>query len=68
MEAILKENNSLILLMIDEAHVHLNDMVNQQNCCYWALKNLRELHSPKVTAWCAVEKAAIIGPYFFEDK
>ncbi|KAK7086640.1 hypothetical protein SK128_008212, partial [Halocaridina rubra] len=31
--------------MSDEAHFHLNGMVNQQNCRYWALENPRELHS-----------------------
>jgi len=72
MKAIFEANDNVILLMSDEAHFHLNGMVNQQNCRYWALENPRELHerplhSPKVTVWCAVGKAAVIGPYFFED-
>ena len=61
-----------ILLMSDEAHFHLNGMGNQQNSPYWDLENPRELHAkplhnPKVTVRCAVGKAAVIGPYFFED-
>lgn len=72
MKAIFEANYNVILLMSDEAHFHLDGIVNQQNCRYWALENLRELHerplhSPKVTVWCAVGKAAVIGPYFFED-
>lgn len=72
MEEIFAENENLILLMSDEAHFHLNGMVNKQNCRYWASENPRELHerplhSPKVTVWCAIGKAGIIGPYFFED-
>lgn len=25
------------------------------------------LHSPKVTVWCAISSAGIIGPWFFEE-
>ena len=58
--------------MSDEAHFHLNGMVNQQNCHYWTLENPRQLHAkplhnPKMTVWCTVGKASVIGPYFFED-
>lgn len=57
----------------NEAHFHLNGMANQQNFCYWALENLRELHerplhNPKLTVWCTVGKTGVIGPYFFEDR
>ncbi|PSN38559.1 hypothetical protein C0J52_14825 [Blattella germanica] len=72
MEALIDQNENLILFMSDEAHFHLNSMVNQQNCHYWANENPqqfheRPLHSPKVTVWCAVSQTCIIGPYFFED-
>lgn len=72
MEALIDQNENLILFMSDEAHFHLNSMVNQQNCRYWANENpqqvhKRPLHSPKVTVWCAVSQTCIIGPYFFED-
>ena len=57
--------------MSDEAHFHLNGMVNQQDCCYWAFENLRELfakplHNPKVMVWCVVGKVAVIGSYFLK--
>ena len=72
MEALIDQNENLILFMSDEAHFHLNSMVNQQNCHYWANENSQQfhekpLHSPKVTVWYAVSQACIIGPYFFED-
>ena len=72
MKTIFEANDNLTLLMSDEAHFHLNGMVNTQNFRYWATENPREiherpLHSPKVTVWCAMGKTAIIGPYFFED-
>ena len=72
MKTIFEANDNLTLLMSDEAHFHLNGMVNKQNFRYWATENPREiykrpLHSPKVTVWCAMGKTAIIGPYFFED-
>lgn len=72
MEAIFEVNDYLILLINDKAYFHISGIVNQQNCCYWAIKNLRELykrplHCPKAKVWCTVGKAGFIGPYFFED-
>ena len=29
---------------------------------------IKSLHSQKVTVWCTLSKAGIIGPYFFEDE
>lgn len=71
----LRENHQGIeyyLYMSDEAHFYLNGDVNKQNCRYWAEDNPREihqrpLHSPKVTAWCAISSSKIVGPYFFEE-
>jgi len=66
-------NEDMLLFMSDEAHFHLDDFVNKQNCRYYAAENPqslheRPLHSPKVTVWCAVSKKLIIGPYFFEEQ
>lgn len=57
----------------DEAHFHLEGYVNKHNCRYWApnnpkQKHQRQLHSPKVTVWCAISGSGIIGPYFFENQ
>ncbi len=59
------------LLISDEAHFHLNEFVNKQNCRYYAvdhpkLIHEKPLHSPRVTVWCAVAEWGIVGPYFFE--
>ena len=56
----------------DEAHFHLSGYVNKQNMRYWADSNPRHLHqsplhSPKVTVWCAISSARIVGPWFFEE-
>ena len=58
--------------MSDEAHFHLDGMVNQQNCNYWASENPKQSHdrplpSPKVTVWCTMDKTGIIGSYFFKE-
>jgi len=60
----------MIIIMSDEAHFHLNDSVNKQNFRYWVTQNSHEvheiqLHSPKVTVWCAIGKVGVTGPYFF---
>ena len=56
----------------DEAHFHLNGVVNRQNYRYWGSEKPdevaeRPLHSPKCTAWCAISAHGIIGPFWFED-
>ena len=56
----------------DEAHFHLNGVVNRQNFRYWGSEKPEEiaerpLHSPKCTAWCAMSTHGIIGPFWFED-
>jgi hypothetical protein len=61
-----------IVFFSDEAHFHLSGCVNKHNMRYWADTNPRELHqrplhSPKVTVWCAISSAGIVGPWFFEE-
>ncbi len=56
----------------DEAHFHQNGYVNSQNARIWGTVNPRAavqvaLHSPKTTAWCAISRSGIIGPYFFRE-
>jgi len=72
MEAIFEQNDNLILFISDETHFHFNIILKQQNCCYWASKNLKQLHewpqcSLKVTVWCAMGKTGIIFPYFLRQ-
>ena len=53
----------------DEAHFELTGYVNKQNCCFWGTENpnicvTKPLHSKRITVWCAMSGAGIIGPYF----
>jgi hypothetical protein len=70
MLALYEQNENMMVAMSDEAHFHLNGAVNNQNYRHWAAENPRQLHekqlhSPKVTIWCAVGKFGVISPYFF---
>ena len=56
----------------DEAHFTLNGQVNSKNYVFWGLVTpdevaTRPLHSEKCTAWCAMSRHGIIGPYWFQD-
>ncbi|GJQ69934.1 hypothetical protein Trydic_g22467 [Trypoxylus dichotomus] len=53
-----------LLMMTDEAHLHLNGYVNNQSCRYWAGDTPAELHqkpvhNAKVTVWCGVPQVEI---------
>ncbi|GFW70096.1 putative transposable element [Trichonephila clavipes] len=59
------------ILFSDEAHCWLNGYVNKQNCRIWSEANPQvyvetPLHPEKLTVWCALWAAGIIGPYFFK--
>jgi len=56
----------------DESHFQLDGQVNSHNAIFWGNEkpdfvNHVPLHSEKVTVWCAVSFAGIVGPYFFEE-
>ena len=56
----------------DEAHFDLYGYVNRQKWRFWRSKNpnisiAKPLHSKRVTVWCAISGAVIIGPYFMEE-
>lgn len=56
----------------DEAHFLLSGHVNSKNNIFWGSTPpehclQRPLHSTKCTAWVALSKHGIIGPYWFED-
>lgn len=56
----------------DEAHFCLSGQVNSKNYVFWGSEvpdevAERPLHSVKCTAWCAISRHGIIGPYWFED-
>lgn len=40
---------------------------NQQIWDLYKSSRIPSLHSPKVTAWCAISSAGIIGPCYFEE-
>jgi len=56
----------------DEAHFLLSGRVNSKNNIFWGTTPLehclqRPLHSVKCTAWVAISKHGIIGPFCSED-
>jgi len=56
----------------DEAHFLLSGHVNSKNNIVWGSTPpehclQRPLHSVKCTAWVAISKHRIIGPFWFED-
>ena len=57
----------------DETHFLLSGHVDSKNCIFWGTATSEEvlerpLHSVKCTAWAAMSKHSIIGPFWFEDK
>jgi hypothetical protein len=64
-------DNTVHILMSDEAHFHFPDLVNEQYFWYWSRDNPCEMHqqcpphSQRVTIWCIISIACIIGPYHF---
>ena len=56
----------------DEAHFLFSGHVNSKNNIFWGRAPpehclQRPLHSVKCTAWVAIFKHGIIGPFWFED-
>jgi len=56
----------------DEAHFMLSGHVNSKNNIFWGSTPpehclQRPLHSVKCTAWVAISKHGITGPFWFED-
>ena len=56
----------------DEAYFLLSGHVNSKNSIFWSSTPpehclQRQLHSVKCTAWVAISKHGIIGPFWFED-
>ena len=61
-----------LLTFSDEAHFHLDGVVNRHNHRYWAPQNPfwvteQSLHSPRTTAWAAIGKNNMYGPFFFDE-
>ena len=59
--------------MSDEAHFHLGEYVNKQNCHIWGSGNLKmmiekPLYPQHVTVWCSFWAGGIIEPNFFLNK
>ena len=56
----------------DEVHFLLSGHVNSKNNIFWGSTSpehclQRPLHSVKCTAWVAISKHGVIGPFWFED-
>ncbi|GFY23084.1 putative DD41D transposase [Trichonephila clavipes] len=60
------------ILFSDEVHFWFNGYVNKQKCRIWSKVNPQvyaktPLHPEKLTVWCALWAAGVIGPYFFKN-
>lgn len=56
----------------DEAHFHLDGVVNRHNWRFWGTEkphfsHARPLHCPKLTVWAAISCKGIIGPFFLRE-
>nr|XP_034195323.1 uncharacterized protein LOC117611486 [Osmia lignaria] len=61
------------IIFSNEAHFWLDGFVNKQNCRIWDDSNpqviqQRPLYPKKITVWCGLWAAGIIGPFFFENE
>ena len=59
------------IIFTDEAHFWLDGYVNRQNFRVWGtekpeLLRTKPLHPQKLTVWCGLTSAGIIGPFFIE--
>jgi hypothetical protein len=56
----------------DEAHFHLDGMVNKQIVHFWALENPCVIHEKmhhacRITMWVTMSSHGLLGPIFFEE-
>lgn len=61
------------VMFSDEACFHVSSEVNKQNMRYWSQHNPHWMRddnvqgSPKVTVWCGLWGARLMGPFFFYE-
>jgi hypothetical protein len=52
----------------DEAHFHLDGVVNKQNARFWASENLNVIHkkvyhAPRIKMWVAISSHGLLWPF-----
>jgi hypothetical protein len=56
----------------DEAHFHLDGVINKQSVQFWASENLHVIHEKvhhalRIAVWVAVSSHGLLGPIFIEE-
>ena len=61
------------IVFSDECVFHVSGIANTQNSRIWGTENPRhyrqhEMHSEKITVWCAVHANGVLDPYYFDNQ
>ena len=67
------ENFLSSIVFSDECVFHLSGIANTQNTRIWGTENPRaiqehEVHSEKITVWCAIHSEGVLDPYYFNNE
>jgi hypothetical protein len=69
------QNNELSFSNVwfsDEAHFHMDGVVNKQNVRFWVTETPHVIHekvhhAPRITVWVSISSHELMGPISFEE-
>ena len=67
------ENFLSRIVFSDECVFHVSGIASTQNTRIWPAENPRaiqehEMHSEKITVWCAIHSEGVLDPYYFDNE